>query len=454
MPADSSPPGTRQSLSPQRRREVIGALRHGTVPQRGLETLAVGLGHLQPTLAEELDQVAAGGAGFKALRGEYGTGKTFFARWLTERAKQRGFATAEVQISETETPLHKLETVYRRMVERLATADAGSGALANLVDGWLFALEQDAAAADPALQKDEEALGGAVEKLMEERLARLADRAPMFALTLRGYRAATLAGDAAAARSLLAWIGGQPNVSAAHKRAAGVKGEIDHFGALGFLEGLLVLLRDSGRPGLVLVLDEVETVQRMRSDVRDKSLNAIRQWMDEVDGGRFPGLYLLMTGTRAFFEGPQGVARLEPLAQRLHVDFATDARFDNPRAVQVRLQPFDRNRLLEVGARVRDMYSAGSSDPVRISSVVDDAYLADLADAVAGRLGGKVGIAPRIFLKKLVADVLDRVDQFSDFDPRKDYALTIDEKELSPAERAGAPAASVDDIELELPDSV
>ena len=30
--------------------------------------------------------------GFKAVRGEYGTGKTFFGRWLQERARARGFA--------------------------------------------------------------------------------------------------------------------------------------------------------------------------------------------------------------------------------------------------------------------------------------------------------------------------------------------------------------------------
>ena len=55
----------------------------------------------------------------------------------------------------------------------------------------------------------------------------------------------------------------------------------------------------------------------------------------------------------------------------------------------------------------------------------DDAYVRELASAVAGELGGRVGVAPRIFLKKLVADVLDRVDQFPDFDPRQHYALTI-----------------------------
>jgi hypothetical protein len=48
-----------------------------------------------------------------------------------------------------------------------------------------------------------------------------------------------------------------------------------------------------------------ETLQRVRSDVRDKSLNALRQLIDEVDSGRFPGLYLLITGTPAFFDGSQ-----------------------------------------------------------------------------------------------------------------------------------------------------
>ena len=65
---------------------------------------------------------------------------------------------------------------------------------------------------------------------------------------------------------------------------------------MGFLQGALTILRDSSYPGLVLVLDEVETLQRMRGDVRGKALNALRQVIDEVDTGRFPGLYLLVLG--------------------------------------------------------------------------------------------------------------------------------------------------------------
>jgi len=67
----------------------------------------------ETTVDEDLERVASGGAVFKAVRGEYGSGKTFFARWLQERARRRGMAAAEVPISENETPLHRLESVYR-----------------------------------------------------------------------------------------------------------------------------------------------------------------------------------------------------------------------------------------------------------------------------------------------------------------------------------------------------
>ena len=347
-------------ISPQRRREIIDALRRGTVPERGLDALAVGLEDLAPTIEDELDVVQRGGSGFKAIRGEYGSGKTFTSRWLAEHARRRGFATSEVQISEGETPLHHLETVYRRLVERLTTTETRGGALRSVIDGWFFALEEEVLSSGDVSETDEAALLEATNALAERRLEHITRSAPAFAAVLRAYRRAVAEGDHAQAEGLLAWLGGQPHVAASVKRAAGVKGDVDHDAALSFLAGLLTVLRDSGRAGLVFILDEVETLQRVRSDVRDRGLNALRQLIDEVDGGRFPGLYLVITGTAGFFDGPQGIQRLPPLAQRLHTDFSTDHRFDNPRAPQVRLRGFDFDALVEVGTKVRDILRTGA----------------------------------------------------------------------------------------------
>jgi P-loop Domain of unknown function (DUF2791) len=150
------------------------------------------------------------------------------------------------------------------------------------------------------------------------------------------------------------------------------------------------------------------------------------------------------------------VPRLPPLAQRLATDFSTDPRFDNPRAAQLRLPGFDRDALVTLGAKVRDLYAGGAAEPDHVLKTVDDGYIGGLADAVTGSLGGKVGVAPRVFLKKLVADVLDRADQFPDFDPRRHYALTVAADELSEAERNAAagsaqPGGRADDVDLDLP---
>ena len=185
--------------------------------------------------------------------------------------------------------------------------------------------------------------------------------------------------------------------------------------------------------------------------MREKGLNALRQLLDEIDSGRFPGLFLVITGTPAFFDGQQGVQRLPPLAQRLATDLSTDPRFDTGRSVQLRLSGFDFERLGALGRAVRDLYAGAAVNPERIASVIDDAYVDTLARSLTGELGGKVGIAPRLFLRKLVQDVLDRVDEHADFDPRAHYALTLSAGEMTEVERNAAAPGSAGDVVLDLP---
>lgn len=435
-------------LSIIRRREIIAALRSGTVPRRGLEQFAVGLERFQEAIDEEIDRAALGAGVFKAVRGEYGSGKTFFSRWIQYRAQQKGFATAEVQISETETPLHRMETVYRRAIESLQTREWETGAFRSLIDKWFYSLEEEVLARGDVDANDAAQVSRAVGDLLERRLGPVSATQPQYAACLRGAYAAHVAGDRATEEGLLAWLMGQPNVGAGVKRKADIKGEIDHFGAAAFLRGLLEVLKQTGRKGLLLVLDEVETLQRVRKDYRENGLNALRQFVDEVCGGIYPGLYLLITGTPAFFDGPRGVRTAEALAQRLHVDFDPTGAFDSTRAVQVRLHAFDQARLTDVGRRVRDIYP--SKNESRVGEKVGDDTVAALAREVTGKLGGKVGIAPRLFLKKLVG-LLDQVEEHPTFDPAAHYRLQISPADMNADERdAAGVERSVDDIKLDL----
>lgn len=434
-------------LSLPLRRELIGSLRNGSVPVRGLEHLATGLERFDVAIAEELDQVALGGGTFKAIRGEYGSGKTFFSRWVQHVAREKNFVTAEVQVSEGEAPLHRLDVLYRRILEQLQTSQWSSGAFRKLIDKWFFSLEEDAIRSGRAPENDPRRLTREVGKMLEQRLADVSAVQPMFATCLRAIHEARLVGDPATADGVLGWLMGQPNVGAVPKRAAGIKGELGPTEAPGFLRGALEIIEQTGRSGLVVILDEVETVQRLRGDLRRRAYESLRQLIDDMSANRYPKLYLVITGTTAFFESPRGVKELEALSQRLHVDFSGPPEFDSSRAVQIRLTGFGRERLLEVGRKVRSVYPA--SDSTRLLDVVDDALISRLADAVIGRLGDNVGIAPRLFLKKLV-QLLDKVDEHPTFDPRLHFEDDLSPSEMSVEERAAAGVArTVDDIELD-----
>ncbi|MFE6920751.1 BREX system ATP-binding protein BrxD [Nocardia sp. NPDC057663] len=422
-------------VSHRRRREILDALRLGTVPSNGLDQLAVGLERFDAGVAADLDSLAHGGSVFKAVRGEFGAGKTFFARWIGDRALKLGYAVAEVQVNEVDTPLYKLDAVYRRATESLRTASVPPSALRRILDAWLYAVQDEA---------DERGVG--VDALIDQRLAAVSDKAPIFPLAIRAYRRMAEADDQMAADGLVAWLGGQPSVAASIKRQANIRGDLTNELAPSFFRGLLAVLKDAGHPGMLLILDEVETVQRMRADTRMKALNTLRQFIDDVHKGEYPGLYLMVTGTPALFEGRQGVQLLQPLAERLHTDFSGNPQFDNVRAPQLRLTAFDLDKLVELGLRVKELYAVGAADADRIRSVASDEFIKQLATSVAGALGAKVGIAPRLFLRKLV-DVLDKIDQYDTFDPYRDYEIRITESELGEAEKAAISAA---DVPLEL----
>src|SRR5690606_3484578 len=80
-----------------------------------------------------------------------------------------------------------------------------------------------------------------------------------------------------AANMLISWLSGSRNIDAAAKRRANIKGEVGSRDALDFLRGIVEIVHAAGYKGLMIVIDEAETIIRMRSDSRHQSLNAIRQ---------------------------------------------------------------------------------------------------------------------------------------------------------------------------------
>lgn len=402
------------------RTDIIKALRSGTVPASGLEHFAVGLDHQMEAIREQFAYVASGKSAYRFLRGAYGSGKTFLSTLVTSEALSHDFLTSNVVISVADTPLFKLAQVYRRTCGNLSSRSHRGGALQSVVDRFLHHIEDTIIEVD-GIDENSPRFAPAVAARVEQSLAPVGEKAGRMVACLRAYHRCQTNDDYPNARALLDWMTGESKVSADIKRLAGVTGTLDNTDALIFLQGLLELVRAAGHKGLVLVLDEVETITRQRRPERLKSLEVLRSLVDAIDKNEFPGLLLLVTGTPDFYDSTQGVAGVEALHQRLHVEFRED-RPDNYRMPQLRLPAFDQPRLLAVARKVRELYPASHQE--RISRRIDDALLQQMVTTVTQGFGGHIDVVPRLFLRELV-QVLDLVD-LHDYDPRTQYCFNAD----------------------------
>lgn len=381
---------------------IVNALRAGTVPHEGLAHYAVGLEPQMNALSGQMNFVAGGRSAYKFVRGEYGSGKTFLTSMLAATAPSHNFLYSKVVVSSTDVPLYRLVEVYRRACLGLSTS------LRSVLDRWLFSLEEKVIELQ-GISEDDPGFADAVQAQVDEQLLQLGDQSGRLAACLGAYHRSQLEQDYPQARALLDWISGESKVAASMKKVAGVTGRLENSDALVFLRGLLEIIRAAGFGGLVLVLDEVETVLRLRRPERQKSLEVLRQLIDACDRHEFPGLYLLFTGTPDFFDSPQGVPALQPLHDRIKVQFEPD-RPENLRAPQIRLSSFDYDRLLAVARKVRDLY------PATFDERVNDEALRALAESFTTGFGGRVDVIPRLFLRHLV-EVLDLVEQYPDYQP-------------------------------------
>ena len=438
---------TTSTLSREQALTIINALRSGTVPPDGLEHYAVGMEAQMKIVRDQRAYVAQGRGAYKFLRGAYGSGKTFLTSLASAEALADNFLVSKVVISVADTPLYKLSEVYKRLCQNMSLPGRRGGALQSLVDRWRFRLEDQLIEVD-GVDEDSPQFAAAVSHKVEQHLVGVGQQAGRLAACLKAYHCAKFQQRYDDARGILDWMQGEAKVSADIKRLAGVTGQLENSDALIFLRGWLELAKSAGHSGLLLIVDEVETVLRLRRPERLKSLEVLRQLVDAVDQQEFSGLHLVFTGTPDFFDSPGGVPLLQPLHERISVQFRDDEP-DNLRQAQVRLKPFNAERLLQVAERIVELYPADHPDRVR--QKLSPQLLQAFVDRVTVGFGGRIEVAPRIFLRELV-HAMDLVDQHPSYEPGRDYrfeAKQLQELQLHPEEeRALGQSQAAFEVEL------
>lgn len=408
---------------------IFQRLRNGTVPDRGLEAFAVGTERHRKELQRKLTEVDGGEGDVKFLRGGYGCGKTFMANLLVHDAQQRGFATSFVVVSDNDLHFHKFDELYRKVVSALSTPACASGALGDILDRWIGGIEEGLLAlglsdSDPGFEAK------VLAKLDEQLVTLTGGQAPADMIrVVRKVFELKQAGRLQDASALVSWLSGSANVAASVKSLAAIKGDIASSDAMAYLRGVLGIIKSAGYRGLVIVIDEAETILRMRGDTRGKSLNAIRQIVDASSG--YPGLLWAFTGTPDFFDTRQGVKGVEALHARIRYEELNGV--PSLRQPQLALVPFDKDRLLKVALKLRSIHPELA--PEDAERRLPRELVQQLVDKVTSGFHGDVGVVPRQFLKTFV-NVLDILADDPDADAHDLLGFEPDPQSLRPEEAA------------------
>lgn len=421
---------------------IFQKLRDGTVPERGLEAFAVGIDRPRNELRRMLKATQQGEGLSKFLRGGYGCGKTFMSNLALHDAQQLGFVTSFVVVSDNDLHFHKFDELYRKVVDGLSTTACPRGALGDILDRWIGKIEEDLV----NIGEDEDApdFDDKVRAKLDEKLGTLTDgKAPAdMVRVVRTIFDLKEQGKLTEANGLLSWLAGSTNVAQSLKKLAQVRGEIASADAMAYLRGILELCKNAGYAGITIVVDEVETLLRSRSDVRQKSLNGIRAIVD--DAKKYPGLLWIFTGTPNFFDDRKGVRGLEALDERIRFD--AGGGFPSPRQPQLELKPFTAERLQKVALKLRGLYPDASAE--ELEQKVPDGLIDKLVENVTTGFRGDVGVVPRQFLRQFV-NILDQLVEYGDegYDPAEHVGFKP--VALSPQEQRALAGEAADESDFE-----
>jgi hypothetical protein len=341
-------------------REVIDAMRQGVVPDRNLDLVIVGHTKERTHLKDLLDEAKNNKSPFKFIRGPYGAGKTFLSSWLRELALNEEFAVSTVNIG-PDQPLSDLPVFYSGLINGLRIPEkSDSCALADILESWLLTIHKKTAqieglkALDSATQKK---LSEIVEKRVESELSFLSDLDSDFSPALRAFYRAKITNNPVLASTAIAWLSGSRAMSGKMLNEIGVRGYLESNQVFPRIHAILEVIKGSHYNGLLLIVDELELIRKFpHASQREQALNILRLLIDESGKNKFPGCFLVFTGTDTFFEDDRaGIKSYEALADRVSCPPTKDGITSVKQPVII-LQGLDQTKLLTVISKIRDIH--------------------------------------------------------------------------------------------------
>jgi hypothetical protein len=287
-------------------RRVINALKFGVIPDTNLELLCTGRESEMEEFEGCLDMISEGNGAVKFISGAYGSGKSFLLGIFDQMAVQKGFLTAKTVISKS-FGLNSLENLYYNVMHNLSLSGSnaqGTG-FEEIFDSWVNRLQS---------YTDKEKASEEIKNV----ISTLNNYNSSFARAFLVYIKAKTNRDTELSNAASSWIKGEKNIPAHLKARFDVKGDIDRQNSMDALKAFIRLINLLGYKGMVILIDELELLMNMRSDLRKSAYENLRYLVDSSGAGEFSNCLFVFAATEELFEDSEkGIRTYDALHQRI-----------------------------------------------------------------------------------------------------------------------------------------
>src|SRR6266536_1236955 len=427
------------TIRPKERDGLIQALRAGVVPRVGQHLVQVGRLKEIEALLKDIERIADGGAAFRLVIGEYGSGKTFFLNLIRAVAMEKKLVTASADLN-PDRRLHatggQARSLYAELTKNLSTrTKPDGGALSGIVEKFIFTATTEAKAQN---------LG--VDTVIHSKLDRLSEMVNGydFAQVIEAYWRAHTEGNQDLKASVIRWLRGEFTTKTDARNALGVRAIVDDASIYDQLKLLSLFVRLAGFSGLLVCLDEMVNLYKLsNAQARNANYEQILRIVNDMLQGTTEGLGFLLAGTPEFLmDTRRGLYSYSALQSRLAENaFAKSANLVDYSHPVLRLSGLGQENFLVLLGKIQHVFAFG--DDTR--HLLPDEALMDFMSHCHQRIGEAYFRTPRTTITAFVNllsvleqnprvdwhDLLGQVEVVRDSGGSAD--LTVDDEENTPA---------------------
>lgn len=385
---------------------LLSSISAGVVPRMGAPYIAIGRNEEIEALLSDLEAVNDGGGSMRFIIGKYGSGKSFLIQLVRGYALERGFITADADLSPERRICGAKGTgiaTYRELIKNLASKSSpDGGALGQIIAKWLSDVQSSVAAEGCEIGSDEfvRRLTARIYEQTRELEAEIGGFD--FATVLSAYYKAYIAGDEEKKSACMRWLRGEYSTKTEARNATGILlgGIIDDDNWYEYIKLLAVFFRKIGYRGFVVFIDECVNLYKITNRVsRENNYEKLLSMFNDTLQGKAEGLALIFGGTPQFLEDTRrGLFSYEALRSRLSDGQFQKAGFKNLIGPVIRLRRLSDDELFALIARITNLHAQNYNWQPRVTTEEMAAFLKVCLE----RAGADTMITPREIIRDYI----------------------------------------------------